>query len=115
MRRPKLLRPTTDLFHQGNTLDAYQLNRVGAFNQPMYFPLRRLKTFPDHVEISWPNKSKPPTVLLVEKTRLHFGGAPRPWFICSQCSRRRAMLYVTSIDVRCRECSGLQSQYRPSL
>lgn len=32
MRR--FVRPTTDLFHEGDTLDAYQLNRAGAFNGP---------------------------------------------------------------------------------
>ena len=81
MRRPKFTRPTTDLFHEGDTLDAYQLNRAGAFSQPLHFPFRRLKTFPDHIEISLTNKSKPPLVLLVERARLISAAQNRGWCV----------------------------------
>jgi hypothetical protein len=46
-------------------------------------------------------------VILVERTRMHFGNT-RPWLICSKCNRRRAKLYVNSIDVACRQCADLQ-------
>src|SRR5262249_11896160 len=96
----------TDLFHDGDTLDVNQLNRANAFRSPLWFPLRRLKTFPDHIEINFRDRNKPPLVLLIERTRLHLGGS-RPWFVCA-CGRRCGKLYVTSIDARCRVCSDLQ-------
>jgi hypothetical protein len=108
MRRPKLLHPTTDLFERdGSAFDVNDLAKRGAFLAPgMWFPFRRLKTFPDHIEINFRDRNRPPLVLLVERTRLHLGGS-RPWFVCT-CGRRCAMLYVTSIDARCRVCSDLQ-------
>jgi len=107
MRRPKLLRPTTELFERdGSVVDVNDLHRRGAFSTPMYFPFRRIKTFPDHIEISFRDRNRPALVLLIERTRLHLGGA-RPWFVCA-CGRRCGRLYVTSIDARCRVCSDLQ-------
>ena len=103
-RRHRLTRPTTDLFHEGDTLDVNQLNRTGAFSRPMHYPLRRLKTFPDHIEINF--RDRPPLVLLIERTHLHLGGS-RPWFVCA-CGRRCGRIYLTSIDARCRVCSDLQ-------
>ncbi len=102
----KLVRPTTDLSSDGEILNAYDLNRRGAFSRPMVFPFRRLKTFPDHIELRWPNPTKPSAVMLIERTKLNYGGT-RPWFICS-CGRRCAKLYLTSISVGCRICNGLQ-------
>jgi hypothetical protein len=106
MRR-ELLRPTVELFSDGEILDAYDLNRRGAFSAPgMWFPFRRVKTFPDHIEINFRDRNRPPLVLLIERTGLHLGGA-RPWFVCT-CGRRCGKLYLTSIDARCRVCSDLQ-------
>ena len=109
MRRRKLTRPTTDLFHEGDTLDVHQLNRTGAFLRPTIYPLRRLKTFPDHIEINFRDRARPPQITLIERTAL-FAGAltSRPWFICSACSRRCGKLYVTSLGAKCNQCSGLQ-------
>jgi hypothetical protein len=107
MRRPKLTRPTTDLFHDGITLDVNDLDRRHAFSgQGMWFPFRRLKTFPDHVEINFRDRSRSPLVLLIERTNMHFGGS-RPWFVCA-CGRRCGKLYVDSLGARCRLCAGLQ-------
>jgi len=106
MRR-KLLRPTVELFSDGKTLDVNDLHRRGAFRQPMHFPFRRIKTFFDRLEKYWPDKNKPPQIILIERTGLHLGGT-RPWFVCYKCNRRCAMLYVSSIDVACRKCAGLQ-------
>src|SRR6516162_609105 len=107
MRQPKLTRPTVELFSDGEILDVNMLNRRGAFLQPLHFPLRRLKTFPDHIELRWPNRDKPPQIILVERTRMHFGNT-RPWFICYKCNCRCGKLYVNSIDVACRQCADLQ-------
>jgi hypothetical protein len=109
MRRPKLTRPTTDLFERdGSVIDVNDLHRRHAFRSPMWFPFRRLnlKTFPDHVELNFRDRNRPPLVLLVERTRLHLGGT-RPWFVCA-CGCRCGKLYLTSIDARCRVCSDLQ-------
>jgi hypothetical protein len=110
MRRRKLTRPTTDLFHPGITLDVHQLNRTGSFSQPLHYVLRRLKTFPDHIELSFPKPTnRPPQITLIERTAL-FPGAmtSRPWFLCSACSRRCSKLYVSSLGAKCNQCSGLQ-------
>jgi hypothetical protein len=111
MRRLKLTRPTTDLFHEGITLDVNQLNRTGAFSQPMHYVLRRLKTFPpDHIELSFPKTANRATqTILLERTAL-FPGAltSRPWFLCPTCSRRCARLYISSLGAKCDRCSGLQ-------
>jgi len=37
-------------------------------------------------------------------TRMHFGGS-RPWFICSGCQERRAILYIGTFT--CRTCAKL--------
>jgi hypothetical protein len=107
MGRPKLTRPTVELFSDGEILDAYALNRRGAFSVPMEFPLRRLRSYRDHIELRWPNRDKPPQVILLERTKLNYGGT-RPWLICYKCNRRCAKLYVNSIDVFCRRCGDLQ-------
>ena len=39
-------------------------------------------------------------------TRLNYGGY-RYWLKCLRCKSRRTKLYITSIDVACRECLGL--------
>ena len=107
MRRPKLTRPTTDLFERdGSVIDVNDLARRGAFDRAMHFPFRRIKTFPDHAEINFRDRNKPPLVLLIERTHLHLGGT-RPWFVCA-CGRRCGRIYLTSIDARCRVCSDLQ-------
>jgi hypothetical protein len=107
MRLRKPPRPTTDLFERdGSVLDVNDLHRRGAFVRPMWFPFRRLKTFRDRLEISWPDKNKPPQIILLERTRLYLGGE-RPWFLCP-CGRRCGKLYLTTINARCRICSGLQ-------
>jgi hypothetical protein len=108
MRRPSVLRSTTDLFERdGSALDVNQLNRTGAFSGPgMWFPFRRLKTFRDRLEISWPDKTKPPVIILVEYTGLYLGGS-RPWFMCPRCQRRVGKLYQLSIDILCRKCYDL--------
>jgi hypothetical protein len=109
MRRSTLT-PTTDLFHEGITLDVNQLNRTGAFSQPMHYVLRHLKTYPDRIELNFPKPTnRPPQITLIERTAL-FPGAltSRPWFICSACSRRCGKLYVTSLGAKCDQCSGLQ-------
>jgi hypothetical protein len=55
MRRPKLARSTVELFSDGEILDSIELYRHGAFRRPNHFPFRRLKTFPDHIEINFRN------------------------------------------------------------
>jgi hypothetical protein len=105
MPRPKLTRPSTDLFHDGDTLDAYQLNRVGAFNGPMVFPFRKLRTDRDHIEQHFPVRL--PQVIVIERTRAGIDAA-RPWFLCYRCARRCGRLYVNSIDILCRKCADLQ-------
>src|SRR5262245_8860545 len=106
MRR-KLLRPTVDLFERdGSALDVNDLARRHAFRQPMHFPFKRLRTFPDRVEINFRDRNKPPQIVLIARTALHLGGT-RPWFVCA-CGRRCGKLYLTSIDARCRRCSDLQ-------
>jgi hypothetical protein len=107
MRRPKLTRPVVELFSDGQILDVNMLNRRQAFSAPLHFPLRRLKTYRDHIELGWPNLDKPPQIILIERTRMHFGNS-RPWFICYKCNCRCAKLYVNSIDVACRQCADLQ-------
>lgn len=101
MRKPRLTRATTDLFSDDSVLDVNDLRRRGAFVRPMWFPFRRLKTFPDRLEISWPDENKPPQVILIERT------AWRPWFLCA-CDRRCGKFYLTTINARCRVCSELQ-------
>jgi hypothetical protein len=105
MRARHLTRPTTDLFAEHKTLDAYQLNRVGAFNGPMAFPLRKLRTDRDYIEQHF--LVRPPQVIAVERARAGIHAA-RPWFLCYRCHRRCARLYVNSIDILCRQCSDLQ-------
>jgi hypothetical protein len=108
MRRPKLTRPTTDLFERdGSVIDVNDLHRRGAFRLPMHFPFRRLKTFPDRLEIKWPDQNKPPQIILIERTRLHLGGE-RPWFVCYKCGHRVGKLYISTIDIGCRHCCDLQ-------
>lgn len=107
MHRPKLIRPTVELFSDGQILDVNDLHRRGAFDRAMHFPFRRLKTFPDHIELRWPNLDKPAQVILVERTRMHLGNT-RPWLVCYKCARRCAILYINSIDVACRKCADLQ-------
>ena len=115
MRRPNVLRPTTELFERdGSVLDVNDLHRRGAFDRPMWFPFRRIKTFPDHIEINFRDRNRPPLLLLIERTGLHLGGS-RPWFVC-QCGRRCGKLYLTTISAQCRICAGLnfrsQRQWR---
>jgi hypothetical protein len=108
MRRLKFTRPTVELFSDGQILDVNMLARNGAFSgPPLWYPFRRLKTFPDHIEINFRDRNRPSQIILIERTRMHFGNT-RPWFICYKCNRRRAQLYVTSIDVACRQCADLQ-------
>jgi hypothetical protein len=107
MRRLKPTRPTVELFSDGEILDVNMLNRRHAFSAPLHFPLRRLKTYRDHIELRWPNLDKAPQIILIERTRMHFGNT-RPWLICYKCNRRCAKLYVSSIDVACRKCADLQ-------
>jgi hypothetical protein len=109
MRRHKLTRPVVELFSDGEILDSFALNRLGAFDCPngMAFPFRRLRTYRDHIELRWPNPDEPPQIIPVEYSRLNYGGAGRPWFLC-KCGRRCAKLYVNSINVWCRRCGDLQ-------
>jgi hypothetical protein len=73
----------------------------------MEFPFRRLRTYRDHIELRWPNRDKPPQIILLDRTKLNYGGT-RPWFLCYKCGRRCARLYVSTIDVACRKCADLQ-------
>jgi hypothetical protein len=88
-------------------LDVNDLHRRGAFHTPMHFPFRRLRTFPDRMEIYFRDRNRPPQIVLIERTRLHLGGA-RPWFICYKCNRRCAKLYPVGVDHWCRRCGDLQ-------
>jgi hypothetical protein len=105
MRRPRT-HPVVELFSDGEILDSYALYRWGAFRRPMEFPFRRLRTYRDHIELRWPNRDQPPRAILLERTRCL--DAERTWFLCYKCGRRCARLYVSSIDVACRKCAGLQ-------
>jgi hypothetical protein len=73
----------------------------------MHFPLRRIKTFPDRMEIYFRDRNRPPQIVLIERTGLHLGGA-RPWFVCYKCRRRCAKLYAVGVDHWCRRCGELQ-------
>jgi hypothetical protein len=108
MRRPRLLRACVELFERdGSVIDVNDLHRRGAFSGPgMWFPFKRLKTFPDRLEIKWPDKNKPPVIVLIERTKLYLGGS-RPWFICPRCRRRVGKLYDLRIDILCRKCYDL--------
>jgi DNA-directed RNA polymerase subunit RPC12/RpoP len=107
MRRPNVLRPTVDLFERdGSVIDVNDLHRRGAF-VGMWFPFKRLRTYPDRLEIKWPDHNKTPQIILIERTRLHLGGT-RPWFLCYKCGRKVGKLYISSIDIGCRRCSDLQ-------
>jgi hypothetical protein len=106
MRRPKLTRPTVELFSDGEILDVNMLHRQGAFIRPMHFPFRRMKTFPDRIEIYFRDRNRPPQLGLIERTGLHLGGA-RPWFVCYKCNRRCAKLYAVGVDHWCRRCGDL--------
>jgi hypothetical protein len=44
--------------------------------------------------------------VLIAWTNCHFGGR-RPWFICTMCGRRAALLYCAGELFACRSCSGL--------
>jgi hypothetical protein len=71
---PSVLRPTTDLFERdGSVIDVNDLHRHHAFHRPMHFMVRRWKTFPDRLEINWPDRNKPPQIILIERTAVHFG------------------------------------------
>ena len=109
MRRPRLLRACVELFERdGSVIDVNDLHRRGAFSGPgMWFPFKRLKTFPDRLEIKWPDQNKPPQIILIERTRLHLGGE-RPWFVCYKCGHRVGKLYISTIDIGCRHCCDLQ-------
>jgi hypothetical protein len=102
-----VLRPVVELFRDGEILDSISLYRHGAFNRPTEFPFRRLRTYRDRVELRWPNREKPPQVILFEWRPLYFGGA-FPYFLCYKCEQRARRLYLSSIDVACRKCSDLQ-------
>ena len=107
--RSVLPRPVVELFERdGSVIDVNDLHRRGAFLKPMHFPFRKLKTFPDRIEINFPkgNFPKPPQIILIERTRLHLGGS-RPWFVCHRCQRRVGKLYYFNIDVLCRKCYDL--------
>jgi hypothetical protein len=108
MRRSKFPHPCVELFSDGQMIDVNMLNRRGAFSGPgMWFPFRRLKTYPDRIEINFRDRTRPPQIILVERTRMHFGNT-RPWLVCYKCSRRCAILYGSTIDVACQKCAGLQ-------
>jgi hypothetical protein len=87
VRRPKLTRPTVELFSDGEILDSYDLYRRGAFSVPMEFPFRRLRTYRDHIELRWRDRTKPPQIILIERTPVNYGGE-RPWFVCYRCNLR---------------------------
>jgi len=107
MRR-KLLRPVVELFERdGSVIDVNMLARNHAFSgSPLWYPLRRLRTFPDRLEKYWPDKNKPPVIILIQRTKLYLGGS-RPWFICPRCQRRVGKLYDLRIDILCRKCYDL--------
>ena len=42
----------------------------------------------------------------VVDTSVHFGGR-REWFLCPDCERRCAVLYIADRRFRCRSCNGL--------
>jgi hypothetical protein len=106
MHRPKLTRPTVELFSDGEILDVNALNRNGAFRRPMHYPFRRLKTYQDRVELYFRDRTKPAQIILVARTAQNFGNS-RPWLICS-CRRRCVKLYCDSLGARCRICAELQ-------
>jgi hypothetical protein len=107
MRRPKLTRPTVELFNDGEILDVNDLHRRGAFRSPMWFPFKKLRTYPDRLEIYFRDRNRPPQTVLIERTRLYLGGQ-RPWFLCYKCHRRCAKLYPVGVDHWCRRCGELQ-------
>ena len=106
--RPKLLRPTVELFVSPPPLSSIELYRAGAFGrQPMAFPFKRLRTYSDRVEIYFRDRNRPPQTVWLDWRPLHLGGA-FPYFICYQCRRRCIKLYPVGVDYWCRRCGELQ-------
>jgi hypothetical protein len=108
--RPKLLRPTVELFISPPPLSSVELYRAGAFGrQPMIFPFKapRLRAYSDRIEIYFRDRNRPPQTVWLEWRPLHLGGA-FPYFICYQCRRRCILLYPVGVDHWCRRCGQLQ-------
>lgn len=53
----------------------------------------------------WNNQNHSPTVCIA-RTKCHYGGN-RPWFVCEDCERRYAVLYVVRGALACRRCSDM--------
>jgi hypothetical protein len=73
----------------------------------MWFPFKRLRTYPDRLEIYFRDRNRPPQTVLIERIGLYLGGQ-RPWFLCYKCHRRCAKLYPVGVDHWCRRCGDLQ-------
>ena len=87
------------------SIDANELNRLGAFARPMVFPFLGLRTSPDLVEYrgpTWPT-DRPSQCIQIQWTKCTYGGS-RPWLTCL-CGRRVGKLYQGSAWLGCRHCA----------
>jgi hypothetical protein len=85
-------------------IDVNELNRLGAFVRPMFYPFMALKTSRYLIEYhpeTWGDR--PPQRIRVQWTYCHFNGY-RPWMTCL-CGRRVGKLYIGSSCLGCRHCA----------
>jgi hypothetical protein len=85
-------------------IDVNELNRLGAFARPMFYPFMALKTSRYVIEYhpeTWGDRL--PQRIRVQWTYCGFGGW-RPWMTCL-CGRRVGKLYIGSSCLGCRQCA----------
>jgi hypothetical protein len=88
-------------------IDVNELNRLGAFARPMYYPFMSLRTSRHLIEYhpdTWGDRQ--PQRIRVQWTYCHFGGW-RPWMTCL-CGRRVGKLYHGNGFLGCRQCGEMQ-------
>jgi hypothetical protein len=91
-------------------IDAYELNRLGAFDQPMKFPFAGLVTGPDGIQFrtssyphDWPSQR-----ITLHWIRTGLGYRRRPVFVCPHCPRKAVKLYDFGGRLACRVCCNLR-------
>jgi hypothetical protein len=88
-------------------IDVNELNRLGAFKRPMFYPFMALRTSRYLIEYhpeTWGDR--PPQRIRVQWTYCHFGGL-RPWMTCL-CGRRVGKLYYGNGFLGCRQCGEMR-------
>jgi hypothetical protein len=89
-------------------IDVNELNRLGAFARPMYYPFMALRTSRYMIEYhpeTWGDR--PPQRIRVQWTYCYFGASHRPWMTCL-CGRRVGKLYYGNGFLGCRQCGEMQ-------